>query len=123
MKTYFALLGMALCMSASSYAQTEKVVPSEIKSVTVYKAGAQIEREARVSLATGQTLVKLTGLSPYINKESIRVAGDGSFTILSVQHQNDFLNELGRSAEMEDLTRSEERRVGKEWRARRSGEG
>lgn len=108
MKTYFALLGMALCMSASSYAQTEKVVPSEIKSVTVYKAGAQIEREARVSLATGQTLVKLTGLSPYINKESIRVAGDGSFTILSVQHQNDFLNELGRSAEMEDLTQKME---------------
>src|SRR5690554_139418 len=108
MKTYFALLGMALCMSTSSYAQTEKVVPSEIKSVTVYKAGAQIEREARVSLATGQTLVKLTGLSPYINKKSIRVAGDGSFTILSVQHQNDFLNELGRSAELEALTQKME---------------
>lgn len=91
-------------MSASLYAQTEKVVPSEIKSVTVYKAGAQIEREARVSLTTGQTLVKLTGLSPYIRKESIRMAGDGSFTILSVQHQNDFLNELGRSAELEALT-------------------
>ena len=47
---------------------------------------------------------KVFGLSPYIRKESIRMAGDGSFTIISVQHQNDFLNELGRSAELEALT-------------------
>lgn len=31
---------------------------------------------------------KVFGLSPYIRKESIRMAGDGSFTIISVQHQN-----------------------------------
>lgn len=104
MKAYSAILGLALCMSAPSFAQAEKEIPSDIKRVTVYKAGAQIEREATVSLAAGQTLVRLTELSPYIRKESIRMAGDGSFTILSVQHQNDFLNELGRSAELDALT-------------------
>jgi hypothetical protein len=45
-------------------------------------------------------LLKFTDLSPYIKKESIRIDGDGSFTILNVQHQNDYLDELEKSNEI-----------------------
>ena len=51
----------------------------------------------------GQTKLKLTGLSPYVEKESIRINGDGSYAILSVQHQNDYINQLDKDKEIEAI--------------------
>lgn len=103
MNKKLTLIGLAICLCTFSFGQIEKEVKSEIKKVTVFAKGAQIEREASVSLQQGQMILKLTGLSPYIKKESIRVDGDGSYTILTVQHQNDYLNELNKSKEIETL--------------------
>jgi len=103
MNKRLTLIGLAICLSAFSFGQIEKEITSEIKKVTVFTKGAQIEREASVSLQQGQMILKLTGLSPYIKKESIRVDGDGSYIILTVQHQNDYLNELNKSKEIETL--------------------
>ena len=86
-----------------SFAQTEKDISSSIKKVTIFSKGAQIENEATVSVQPGQMVLRFTGLSPYINKESIRIDGDGSFTILNVQHQNDYMNKLDKSKESESL--------------------
>ncbi|MEN8248795.1 MAG: mucoidy inhibitor MuiA family protein [Bacteroidota bacterium] len=103
MKNRLILLGIAICFWGPSFGQTEKDIKSEIKRVTVFTQGAQVEREASIPIQKGQMILKLTGLSPYINKESIRVDGDGSYTILTVQHQNDYLNELNKSKEIESL--------------------
>ncbi len=103
MNKKLTLIGLAICLFTFSFGQTEKEIKSEIKKVTVFTKGAQIEREASIFLQQGQMILKLTGLSPYIKKESIRVDGDGSYTILTVQHQNDYLNELNKSKEIEIL--------------------
>jgi TonB-dependent SusC/RagA subfamily outer membrane receptor len=103
MNKKLTLIGLAICLSTFSFGQIEKEISSEIKKITVFTKGAQIEREASVLLQQGQMILKLTGLSPYIKKESIRVDGDGSYTILTVQHQNDYLNELNKSKEIESL--------------------
>jgi TonB-dependent SusC/RagA subfamily outer membrane receptor len=103
MNKKLTLIGLAISLYTFSFGQIEKEITSEIKKVTVFTKGAQIEREATVSLQQGQMILKLTGLSPYIKKESIRVDGDGSYTILTVQHQNDYLNELNKSKEIETL--------------------
>ncbi|MBN1950772.1 MAG: DUF4139 domain-containing protein [Bacteroidales bacterium] len=95
------LISIALCQL--SKAQDPKETSSTIKHVTVFTQGAQIEREAAISFSSGQTIFKLTGLSPYIRKESIRIDGDGSFAILNVQHQNDYVNELEKSEEIAGL--------------------
>ena len=97
------LIAIVSFMSISLFAEAEHEIKSEIKKVTVFAQGAQIEREVVVAIQQGEMLVKLTGLSPYINKESIRIDGDGSFTILHVQHQNDFVNELEKNKETEAL--------------------
>jgi uncharacterized protein (TIGR02231 family) len=76
---------------------------STIKKVTVYPQGAQIERTASVAIPQGQSVVRLTGLSPYIRPTTIRIEGDGTFTILNVQHQNDYLNELSYSKEIQEI--------------------
>lgn len=103
MKNKLTLIVIAICLNLVSYGQTEKEFNSTIKKVTVFTRGAQVEREASVALQKGQTALKLTGLSPCIKPESIRIDGDGSFTILNVQHQTDYLNELDKSAEIESV--------------------
>lgn len=99
----FTLLILVMICKTSAQDNIEKETNSVIKKVTVYTQGAQIEREAIVSLQKGKMILKFTGLSPFINKESIRVGGDGSFVILNVQHQNDYLNQLDKNKEIELL--------------------
>ncbi|MBK8884426.1 MAG: DUF4139 domain-containing protein [Bacteroidales bacterium] len=75
-------------------AQAEKDIKGEIKHVTVFPDRAQIDHEASVSLQAGKTILKLSALSPYIDVQSIQVKGFGEFTILSVNHQNNYLQNL-----------------------------
>jgi TonB-dependent SusC/RagA subfamily outer membrane receptor len=103
MKKIILMIALVFCLLASSFAQAEKDIISAIKKVTVFRKGAQIENEASLTVQPGQTVIRFTGLSPYINKESIRINGDGSFTILNVQQQNDYMNKLDKSKESESL--------------------
>ncbi len=103
MRNTFTFIGFAVCLQLA-FGQIQNETISTIKRVTVYKQGAQIEREAEISLEQGQTIIKLTGLSPYINENSIRVDGDGTYTILGVQHQVDFINQLNKSTNISNLT-------------------
>jgi len=75
-------------------AQSEKEIKAEIKHVTVFPDRAQIDHETSVSLLPGKSILKLSGLSPYIDVQSIQVKGFGDFTILSVNHQNNYLQNL-----------------------------
>lgn len=103
MKRIISFFALVILPITISFAQTEKDISSTIKKVTLFSQGAQIENEATVSVQPGQMIIRLTGLSPFINKESIRIDGDGSFTILNVQHQNDYMNKLDKSKESETL--------------------
>jgi TonB-dependent SusC/RagA subfamily outer membrane receptor len=87
-------------------AQTEKDVTSKITKVIVYSQGAQIENVASFDLLQGKMLLSFKNLSPYINKESIRVDGDGNYTILNVQLQVDYMNQLEKSKTLSDLNAS-----------------
>lgn len=81
------------------YADTEKEIKGDIRHVTVFPDRAQISQEAAVTLTPGKTILSLTGLSPYIDAQSIQVKGLGEFTILSVNHQNNYLQDLEISPE------------------------
>ena len=84
-------------------AQTEKEIKAEMKHVTVFPDRAQISHESSVSLTPGKFVYKLTSLSPYIDPQSVQVKGFGDFTILSVNHQNNYLQNLEESAEIKTL--------------------
>ena len=75
-------------------AEKEINIKAEIIHVTVYPDRAQLSHEAVVDIPSGKTLLKLSGLSPYIDARSIQVKGRGNFTILSVNHQNNYLLNL-----------------------------
>jgi TonB-dependent SusC/RagA subfamily outer membrane receptor len=106
MKTTTAILILMIGFQYILFSQTEKEIPSKIARVTVYSKGAQIESEARFELQQGKTTLLFKNLSPYIDEKSIRVDGDGKFTILNVQVHNDYLNELEKNKEVAALNTS-----------------
>jgi uncharacterized protein (TIGR02231 family) len=75
-------------------AETEKEIKAGIKHVTVYPDRAQVSHETTVELPTGKTVLILGSLSPYIDAQSIQVKGFGDFIILSVNHRNNYLENL-----------------------------
>ncbi|HNW56510.1 MAG TPA: DUF4139 domain-containing protein [Bacteroidales bacterium] len=94
------VIGLSALCSLALEAQTEKEVDSEIKNITLYTTGAQVQSFSEIPLQQGPMVLKFTHLSPYIRSESIRVEGDGSFTIQNVQHQTDYLSELDKNKEI-----------------------
>jgi len=84
-------------------ADTEKEIKAAINRITVYPDRAQLIHEAPVDLAAGKTIVRLTGLSPYIDAQSIQVKGFGEFTILSVNQQNNYLQNLEDMPEVKNI--------------------
>ncbi len=88
---YFLLLGM-LCSLA--YAQPEKPdhFKTTIKQVKVFLHSAEITRTGSIYLLPGDTTLIMKQLSPYMDKKSIQVRGEGDFKILAVNHQYDFLS-------------------------------
>jgi uncharacterized protein (TIGR02231 family) len=84
-------------------AQAEKEIKAEIKHVTVFPDRAQIDHETAVTLQPGKTILKLSALSPYIDVQSVQVKGSGDFTILSVNHQNNYLQNLEDSPEVKSI--------------------
>jgi uncharacterized protein (TIGR02231 family) len=94
MKNLALVLILVITGCLNSYAETEKDIKASIKHVTVYPDRAQVSHETSVELASGKSILKLGGLSPYIDAQSLQVKGYGDFIILSVNHQNNYLENL-----------------------------
>jgi uncharacterized protein (TIGR02231 family) len=103
MKNLFLFPLLILVPSFIVLADTEKEIKAGIKHVTVYPDRAQITHEAITEIPAGKTILKLIGLSPYIDAESIQVKGLGDFMILSVNHQNNYLQNLEDSPEVKNI--------------------
>ena len=89
----FLAIGSLLMFFLSSKATPNEVqTKSKINAVTVYLNGAQINRLASINLKKGHNRIVLNKLSPYLDKKSIQIKGNGDFTILSTNHQFNFLN-------------------------------
>ncbi len=79
------------------------VASSDLKEVKIYQNGAMVSRSAHATVNPGLQQVVLSGLSPYINAQSVNVKGTGDATILSVQFQQNYLKEQHKSKEVENL--------------------
>src|SRR5512138_2026220 len=103
MKNYILTPIILLALSLSLTAQNDKEIKAELKHVTVYPDRAQLNHESSFDLGSGKTTLKLKGLSPYIDAQSIQVKGTGEFTILSVNLQNNFIQNLEDSPEVKNI--------------------
>lgn len=95
-----------LCLIAgNSFAQEfpEKEIKTEVNEVTVFIEGAQVTRKKNIELPQGKTLLKFVNLSPFIDAKSVQVKAYGDLTVLSVNHQQNFVNKLDKPKELVDL--------------------
>ncbi|MBI5917312.1 MAG: mucoidy inhibitor MuiA family protein, partial [Bacteroidetes bacterium] len=93
----------------SAFGQTSvpakpQLIASKIEKVTVFLTGGQVTRTGRASIPTGRSELVFKDVSPNIDKQSIQVKGDGAFSILSVNHQ---LNHLQEQVRREEITKLE----------------
>ncbi|MCB0497417.1 MAG: mucoidy inhibitor MuiA family protein [Cyclobacteriaceae bacterium] len=90
----------------TSFSQTTKEVElkSSVTDVTVFLQNAQITRKGKVSIAPGKSTLVVKSLSPYVDDKSVQVKATGDFTILSVNHRLNYLNQLNRDSKIDSLT-------------------
>ena len=100
------ILILMLCLIGSkTYSQeiAEKKVITEVNEVTVFISDAQITRKKSVELKQGITILKFINLSPFIDAKSIQVKASGDITVLSVNHQQNYIDKLEKQQELLDL--------------------
>lgn len=101
MSRIFTLSVFLIVFAIDLRAQEENiVVDSKIERVIVFLQGAQLERSGQTAVPTGNSTLVFKGLSPEIEDQSMQVKAEGNFTILSVNRQNNFLNEQRENGEI-----------------------
>jgi uncharacterized protein (TIGR02231 family) len=85
MKRHLILLTILLFAAWTSLAQTS--LPTNLKGVTIFSNGAQVTREKNVALNACEQTVSFTGLSPYLDRNSLQVKAKGSVTVLGVSQR------------------------------------
>ena len=68
-------------------------VNSKIEEVTVFISSAQIKSKAEKNIDAGLSTLVFENLSQHIDPNSVQVEGLGAFTILSVTHRMNYLND------------------------------
>ena len=84
----YLLFILGLLLTNTSYCKIDTLkVSSKISDVTVFFNGAQINREAQLSVSKGKYLLFFNELPKEINPQSIQVKGLNGVKILSVKHE------------------------------------
>lgn len=81
----------------------ERKIKTEVSEVTVFIKGAQITRKKSIDLKKGKTVLKFINLSPFIEAKSIQAKANGNVTVLSVNHQQNYIDKLEKKKELTDL--------------------
>ncbi len=101
------MLSLILLLLTSPFHQPTSdsvIVKSEIENVTVFRSQAQIERNSDVRLSPGKNVVVFTELSESMIPNSIQLKGKDTFTLLSITHRNNFIEETSNSKLVNQLT-------------------
>ncbi len=101
MKVIITKLLLALnCIVFTQYIAAQKTIDTKIEKATVFLNGAQINRIGKTTVNPGTSEIIFKGISPYINKQSIQVKAEGNFTVLSVVHKINYLEEQTKQNEL-----------------------
>ena len=107
MKT-IGILIIGMLFSNLLFSQEIKVVEvkTEVNEVTVFIDGAQVIRKKNVDLSQGKSNIKFVNLSPFVDPKSVQVKVEGELTVLSVNHQQNYLDKMEKPKEVQDLEKS-----------------
>ncbi len=91
----YVSLVFIIAQSFCVLAQENKInTLSEVKKVTVFLTGAELNHEAKVKLKKGKNIVTFTGLSPRLDERSINLdPGTGDVNVLYINSHTNHLDE------------------------------
>ncbi len=104
MKHFIKILTLLSFHWAVSQEPKELILDTKIEEVTVYIQGAEITRSGTSRIPKGESNIKATNLSPYVNPKSITATANVDFIILSVNHKLNYLNELKNDVKIDSLS-------------------
>lgn len=97
------LMAVSLFLVTIAAQADDQKIESKVQKVVVFLNGAQVTRTAMVHISPGNSTLVFENISPGIDVQSIQVHANGEFTILSVKHELNFLNEQIKQQRIEDL--------------------
>lgn len=104
MKKNILFWAVLLCSSIAIFAQENTLTATPtIKQVTVFLSRAQVETYTPISIEAGKTVIRLQSQTTFLDPQSIQVSGKGDFTILSVEHETDYLKKETKPAKIQTL--------------------
>jgi len=103
MKKLHILIFCLIFSNVYSQEFQEKELKTEVNEVTVFIDGAQITRKKTVDVLAGKTILKFVNLSPFIDAKSVQVKADGEITVLSVNHQHNFIDKTKKPQSLIDF--------------------
>lgn len=93
MKTYTCSLLLLLFIYSGSFANDDKnKVTASLKTVTIYRTGAEMIHTATANLTKGNSELTIEGVSSYVDINSIQVNCPATVTILGVEFSNNYLS-------------------------------
>ncbi len=91
-KTIISSLLCLLGFSIGAFAVNEpQKIPSDLKSVTVYRTGAELSHKATGQLIQGNNELIIEGISNFIDINSIQINCPSAVTIMGVEFSNNYL--------------------------------
>lgn len=103
MKKYILVLFSLLFSNIYAQKLIQKEVKTDVKEVTVFLKNAQITRSKTVDLLAGTNFLKFVNLSPFIDAKSIQVKANAAVTILTVNHQQNYLEKFEKEKNIMNL--------------------
>ena len=101
-KTIYFLF-LSYFVSLNVIALDNKTVPSKIEEATVFFQGAELIHTAVAGLQKGSNEISISGLSPNIDRNSVKIKTTGGVLVSSFEFSVDYLTEKNLSAEAQKL--------------------
>lgn len=91
LKSFLTALLMILCFRQAFASGEPLIVPSGIKTVTVYRSGAELIHNSSAQLSPGNQELIIEGISNNIDINSVQINCAAAVTIMGVEFANNFL--------------------------------
>ncbi|NII29846.1 DUF4139 domain-containing protein [Pseudoflavitalea sp. X16] len=95
--SFLVAFSFVLCLPTMAGGE-KNIVAAALKTVTVYRSGAELTHTARATLDAGNNELIIDGVSNRINMNSLQIGNDGNVTILSSTLSTDFLKPVQKTA-------------------------
>ena len=96
-------LWACFCFCAATTLMGQNKVKTAAEKVMLFIDGAQVTRTKQVDIPAGNSTLIFTGLSPYMDAQSMQVSAKGKLTVTAVNRQYNYIDSLAVSEKQQSL--------------------